>query len=215
MKHRFIKIVFLFISLAVCMACEQEPKNQDALIKNLIDKSPNPLENFELIDLNCDNINNLLIEIFIEDQDVRHTGTRDRKEVDAENLQKFVSLVEKCGFPTQDELTDYRSKYAVFLTLQHSSPEWIAYYYKDFEHATHSGTFDKDLLAYLEDRFLMSHNQPQTYGTQLQSDGSLYLLFDPENVDKRREAREFKESLSTYLKRHGLDYNTEISKFTE
>ena len=128
MKHRFIKIIFMFTSLAVFMACKQESKNQDALIKNLIDKSPNPLENFELIDLNCDNINNLLIEIFIEDQDVRHTGTRDRKEVDAENLQKFVSLVEKCGFPTQDELTDYRSKYAVFLTLQHSSPEWIAYY---------------------------------------------------------------------------------------
>lgn len=197
------------------MACEQEPKNQDALIENLIDASPNPLEDFELIDVGCDNTNDLLIEIFTEDQDVRHTGTRDREEVDAENLQKFVSLVETCGFPTENELTDYKSRYAVFLVLQHSPPEWIAYYYKDFEHATLLGTFDKDLLAYLEDRFLMSHNQPQTYGTQLQSDGSLYLLFDPKNVDKRREAMEFKESLSTYLKRHGLDYNTEISKFKE
>lgn len=60
----------------------------------------------------------------------------------------------------------------------------------------------------------MSHNQPQSYGTQLQADGSLYLLFDPKNVDKRREAMEFKESLSTYLKRHGLEYDTEISRYS-
>jgi len=213
--HKFIKSIFLFCLLGVyCMACKENANDQEVLMESLINESPNPLENFELIAVECDNVNNLLIEIFIEDQDVRHTGTRDREEVDAENLQKFVSIVEKCGFPSKGELTDYRSKYAVFLVLQHSSPEWIAYYYKDFENATLSGTIEKDLLAYLQDRFLMSHNKPQIYGTQLQN-GSLYLLSDPKNVNKRREAMGFKESLKTYLERHGLDYDTEISKYLE
>lgn len=200
-----------FVFILLLLNCSKNIKNQDVLIQNLIEASPNPLENFHLIDVECENVNQLLIEIFIEDQDVRHTGTRDREEVDAENLQKFVSIVEKCGFPSKDKLTDYRSKYAVFLVLQHASPEWIAYYYKDFKNATLSGAIEKDLLAYLQDRFLMSHNQPQIYGTQLQADGSLYLLMDPKSVNERRERMNFKESLKTYLERHGLDYDTEIS----
>jgi len=212
---KFAPFYFLFgLLIFLFVGCKENNSQQNELIENLIEASPNPLENFELIDVECNNVNHLLVEIFKEDQDVRHLGTRDMEEVNAENLQKFVSIVEKCGFPTQEELTDYRSKYAVFLVLQHSSPEWIARYYKDFENAVMSGALEKDLLAYLQDRFLMNHNKPQIYGTQLQN-GSLYLLSDPENVNKRREDMGFKESLETYLKRHGLDYNTEISRYLQ
>ncbi|MDR6301653.1 hypothetical protein [Mesonia maritima] len=206
------KICILLFFLIAITACKEEDNHQDELIERLIEKTSIPLKNFKYIDVNCENTSELLVEIFNEDQDVRNTGTKDREQIDFINLQTFVSLVEKCGFPTKKDFTNYKSKYAVFVVLQHTQREWIAYYFKDFKKATQSGAIEKKYLAYLKDRFLLLHNKPQIYGTQLQN-GKLYKLYDPENVEKRREKMEFDESLETYLEDHGLDYETEISKY--
>ena len=73
----------------------------------------------------------------------------------------------------------------IWLVLQHSDSDIMAYFYSDLKRYSDRGLVDKAGMATLEDQLLMFHGYKQIYGTQVRVSG-LYDLEDPTNVNKRR-----------------------------
>ena len=180
------------------------------LIDSLISTYDEPIKTATLVPVNCDNIGTQLLELYERDQSIRNSVDGDIEKADYENLLLMVSLFEQCGFPDNREVKDFRGYLGIFLILQHSEPKWIAHYYDDFVKIINQGRLPKDFLALLHDRFLLWNNLPQIYGTQIQ-DGHLYPLMDLQRVHQFRAEMGFKESLTEYLDRQGLDIEKEFN----
>ncbi|PRP67284.1 hypothetical protein BST86_09330 [Nonlabens agnitus] len=185
----------------------------DKLIDSLVNLYPDPISKFNLRQVSCKNLNDDFLNIYYKDQKVRNEGVGNMETVDHENLQNLVSIIEKCGFPKSGQLRDFRGYLGIFVVLQHSDPEWIAFYYNDFKDLVNNGSIPRDFLALLQDRFLLLNDQPQIYGTQMQN-GKLYKLVDPESVGQRRRNMGFTETLSVYLSKHGLKLKDELKRLS-
>ncbi|MDX8554361.1 hypothetical protein MK851_12095 [Tenacibaculum sp. 1B UA] len=207
-KHLLLVILFVLIF----SSCSKYRENKHELVINdLIQNYEKPKIDFDLYDIDCEKIDDLLTEIYKNDQDVRNNGVGNMEDVDDKNLQIFTSIVLKCGFPNKQQIKSKESEIAIFLVIQHSSPEWIAYYYKQFISAVESGVLNKNFLPFIQDRFLSYNNKPQIYGTQIK-DEHLYMLSDPYGVNKRRKKMGLGE-IESYLESFGLDFETEIKRF--
>lgn len=203
------KIIFVFI-IFLYASCKNNFDKEEYL-DNVFKKVDKPLVKFPLIDLDCSKQDSLYLSIYLKDQDVRINGLEDYEIIDQQNLQLFVSLVEECGFPHDENFTDFRSYSGIFVVLQHNDAEWIAYYYKDFKKLIENGKLPLSVLALLEDRFLLLNNQPQLYGTQIK-DGKLYKVINPLELKQRRKNMNFNESIEDYLYGYFLNYDEEIQR---
>lgn len=167
----------------------------------------------ELIDIDCSNKQDILQTVFESDQDMRTSGGTFDPEVDRQNLITVISLIEKCGMPTLQDVNNTQMS-AIWLTLQHGDNENRKKYLPLLELAAENGDLKLTQIAMMKDRTLMMDGQPQVYGTQVtQRDGQwvLYELSDPETVNKRRAEIGF-EPLQDYLKNWDIEFAVEQVK---
>jgi len=95
--------------------------------------------------------------------------------------------------------------------LQHSNK--ISEYLPIIKKAGEEGEIPMNLVAMMEDRYLMNEGMPQVYGTQGRMDDSkeyIWPIDDPENVNTRREQAGFDTTIEEYAKQlFGPDFEYE------
>lgn len=158
-----------------------------------------PLNNIQIIEIDCKNLDAIYAEVDSSDQAVRK-NRGDIGAVDTKNLQMVISAISACGFTPKHMKT-------LWMIFQHAPPEVVSYYYQDLVAFSERGNLSKTSLAMLQDKMLMRHGYKQLYGTQLLSQ-QLYKLEDPDNVNKRRAAMGMGK-LENFLKIWNLDFEAE------
>lgn len=165
----------------------------------------NPFIGIELIDIDCKKLDELYEGIRQSDQKVRNEGGN-MVEIDSFNQRLVISALNKCGWREQYLET-------IWLIFQHSETEIIAHYYPILKSYSEAGALSKVSIAFMEDRLLMYTGYKQVYGSQL-SNGQLYNLEDPENVNARR-AEVGLGPIEDYISNWGLDLDTELARMRE
>jgi len=77
-----------------------------------------------------------------------------------------VSTIEKCGFSTAKEVGSC-GFLATWLTIQHSSLQYMLTYEGQFDEAVVRGELSIRTHVILKDRILLDKGLPQKYGTQV------------------------------------------------
>lgn len=132
-------------------------------------------------------------------------------EVDSINLIKVEKIINEHGYPGKSMVGEPANQ-TVWYVIQHSSK--IPDYLPMIKEAAAKGDLDQDLVAMMEDRYLMQNGKAQIYGTQGTTLGReadainiIWPIEDPSNVNQRREAVGFQESVESYGKRlYGDDF---------
>ena len=158
-------------------------------------------------DINCDQISELLDSVMISDQRVRRNDVplKEMVKVDYDNLSTVVSILESCGMPNLETVTKNQLR-AIFFALQHSpESKYREKYFPLIQMAVVNGDLHKEMLALMSDRILMHNDHPQIFGTQIQGD-QLYKLYNPENVNVRREAMDM-SPIEEYLELFDLKFD--------
>ncbi len=161
-------------------------------------------------DIDCSEVPTLLDSVAISDQRVRTDASasfREKVETDYENLSTVVSIIESCGLPGLDELTQSQFN-AIWMALHHSpETQYMKEYFPLFKEAKSNGDMRPQDYATVRDRMLMRDGKPQIYGTQIRN-GKLYNLSDPEYVNQRREEVRLGQ-IEGYLARFNIEFNIE------
>ncbi len=161
--------------------------------------STNPLANIDLIAIDCNRLDSIYAEVERTDQEVRNEGGNGQA-VDRINQQIVISTLTTCGWSEAHLHT-------IWLVFQHAPTNLMAYYYPTLKEYSLQGKIERRTLALMEDRLLMNHGYPQIYGSQI-SNGYLYDLADPDNVNKRR-AEIGLEPIEDYLSYWDLNFEKE------
>lgn len=129
-----------------------------------------------------------------------------------ESQSQFIQILKNYGFPSIDLVGKLGSTYA-FLIYQHINPEFIIKYYPYIKKSFENHSIDSVEFAMATDRYLLWKNKKQIYGTQcIRSTETekyfpgktiLYPTKDFQNVNKRRIAMGFKETVEEYAERLG------------
>lgn len=164
---------------------------------------------FPEVEVDCNDLINILDEVYHADQDTRLNGGIDDA-VDRQNLKIVISIIKTCGMPTTAS-TSEKSMHAIWLVFQHSPHEFRKAYFPYLKEAADNGDYKANRMALMEDRLLMGEGEPQIYGSQLRGSGpngefELWELKDPEYVDQRR-AEAGLGPLADYLSRWGVEFN--------
>jgi len=159
----------------------------------------NPLSQFKMVEINCDQLDSMYSEVRKLDQEVRNEGGN-MQTTDSTNRQAVVSAISKCGF-TEDHIQ------TIWLVFQHSPSELMAYYYPYLKEFSEKGILRKSSIALMEDRLLMNNGYKQIYGSQIRG-GTLYNLESPDSVNFRRASMQL-GSIEDYIARWGLDFEEE------
>lgn len=162
----------------------------------------NPLSQFATVDIDCNDLDNLYADVQNKDQESR-LNADDMQRVDIESQQKVISAINKCGI-TENHLS------TIWLVLQHSNSDVMAYFYSDLKRLSQKGMIDKGSIAAMEDQLLMFHGYKQVYGTQINIEG-LYNMEDPTNVNKRRTAVGL-GPIEEYIAKWGMSFEEEMTK---
>ncbi len=125
---------------------------------------------------------------------------------------QFVQILKNYGFPSIDLVGKLGSTNA-FLIYQHINPKFILKYYPYIKKSFENHSIDSVEFAMATDRYLLWKNKKQIYGTQcIRSTETekyfpgktiLYPIKDFQNVNKRRIAMGFKETVEEYAERLG------------
>ncbi len=161
----------------------------------------------DYIEVDCNKKSEILSEVYKSDQKIRREGEliKYAKE-DHRNQELVISIIEKCGMPTLNEVTQEQMN-AIWLGLQHNAEnKYRIKYFPLIEKAVKNGDLSKEQYALMKDRILMHEGKPQIFGSQIKN-GKLYDLESPETVDKRRQEMGL-EPIEDYLKRFDISYNT-------
>lgn len=164
----------------------------------------------ELIDIDCEQKQELLQRVYESDQHMRTDGGTIDSEIDRQNLTTVISLIEKCGMPTLEEVDDVQMS-AIWVVFQHGDNDSRKKYLPLLEESAKNGDLKPTQIAMMKDRTMMMDGEPQVYGTQVSKNGEewvLYELSNPETVNKRREEMGF-EPIQEYLKRWDIEFNIE------
>ncbi|MEX0996327.1 MAG: DUF6624 domain-containing protein [Flavobacteriaceae bacterium] len=181
--------------------------------KELIERIQKAVEyqpTIELVHVDCEQKQEILQKVFESDQSMRTDGRTINPEIDRQNLTTVISLIEKCGMPTLDEV-DVVQMRAIWLVFQHGDNANRKKYLPLLEQSAKNGDLKKTQIAMMKDRTMMMDGEPQVYGTQVTKKGNkwvLYELSNPETVNKRRSEMGF-EPLQDYLKRWDIEFNVE------
>ena len=119
-----------------------------------------------------------------------------------ENQKELVRLLDKYGWPTTSEVTEYAAAGAA-LIINHGSHKMRVKYFPMLEAAFKKGEAQPLRYAKMKDRLLVEEGKKQLYGTQLKfvkGKKELYPIQDPGKVDQRRKKIGL-EPLKPYLKK--------------
>ncbi len=160
----------------------------------------------DIIEVDCSKKHQILSEVYESDQRIRKSNEliKYAKE-DHRNQELVISIIEKCGMPTLNEVTQKHMD-AIWLGLQHSNKKVRKKYFPQVEKAVENGDLSKQQYALMKDRILMDEGKPQIYGSQIKN-GKLYKLENPETVNERRQEMGLKP-IEEYLKYFGIKYET-------
>lgn len=184
---------------------EEDKKLQKEIKKAIEYQKP-----IQLVDIDCQNASGILQNVFDSDQEMRTNNGTINPEIDRQNLTAVISLIEKCGMPTLEEVNDVQMS-AIWLVFQHGDNANRKKYLPLLEKSAQNGNFKATQIAMMKDRTLMMDGKPQVYGTQVTKKGSqwvLYELSNPETVNKRRAEIGFRP-LEEYLERWDIEFNIE------
>lgn len=128
-----------------------------------------------------------------------------------ENTEKLLELLDKYGWPTASQVTEYAAAGAA-LIINHTNHEIRAKYFPLLEQAFKEGEAQPLRYAKMKDRLLVEEGKEQLYGTQWSFENSKRVphpIEEPEYVDKRR-AEVGLGPLSVYLnERFDIEWNVE------
>jgi len=158
------------------------------------------------IEIDCTQKRHLLIDVFNRDQAMRNGTMEFDEQKEHMNLEIILSLIEDCGIPTLEEVSDVELA-AVWVVLQHGPAKYQKKYIPLLEESARRGDIKWSVIALMKDRALMHDGLPQKYGSQIIG-RSLYTLEDPECVNQRRMEMDM-EPLEDYLQRFGIEFNVE------
>lgn len=129
--------------------------------------------------------------------------------IDSTNLMAVENIIKKHGYPGKS-LVGAPTNTSAWYVIQHS--EKIGEYLPVIKKAAKNNELPFAKVAMMEDRYLMSNNEPQIYGTQGRSfkEGSVTVIWpikDPENVNQRRKEAGFETTVEEGAKRlYGEDF---------
>lgn len=164
-----------------------------------------PLGRFATINIDCNDLDQMYSQIQSKDDQSR-LNVDDMQRVDIESQQKVLSALNQCGL-TEAHLS------TIWLVLQHSDSDIMAYFYTDLKRLSKAGKIEKSKIAAMEDQLLMFHGHKQVYGTQITVKG-LYDMEDPANVNKRR-ATVGLGPIEEYIARWQLNFEDELKRMGE
>ena len=112
--------------------------------------------------------------------------------INNDNQDRLNKIIETGGWPDPNKIPKEASN-AAFLVAQHCADlDKQIQFYEQYKSANYTDSGTTRNLAYMEDRINLRKGLLQHYGTQsaVNSDGESYLpdLFDPENLNARRES---------------------------
>lgn len=126
----------------------------------------------------------------------------------AENEELLPKLLDKYGWPSATEVTEYAAAGAA-LIINHADHALRVKYFPMLEDAFQKGEAQPLRYAKMKDRLLVEEGKMQLYGTQMKFENMTrvpYPILDPEHVDQRR-AKIGLGPLAPYLKkRFGVDW---------
>jgi len=170
--------------------------------------------NIELVDIDCKKIEEILDSIYILDQEMRQNGNSINLEIDNQNINKVISIINKCGMPTLDNVNTHQMD-AIWLVFQHTQHSIIKEYFPLFQESAKNGNTKLSHIALMTDRLLMNEGKPQLYGSQIQqackNKWEIYDLDKPKTVDKRRHEMGLKP-LSEYVSYWGIEFTVKQIK---
>ncbi|HKL91029.1 MAG TPA: DUF6624 domain-containing protein [Allomuricauda sp.] len=183
---------------------------EDKKLQERIQKAFEYQPPIELVDVDCTKKQEILQEVFESDQSMRTNDGTIKPEIDRQNLTTVISLIEKCGMPTLNEVDDIQMS-AIWVVFQHGDNANRKKYLPLLEQSAKNGDLKATQIAMMKDRTLMMDGEPQVYGTQVTKNGNewvLYKLSNPETVNKRRAEMGF-GPLQDYLERWDIKFNIE------
>jgi len=129
---------------------------------------------------------------------------------DSINEKRVHEIINQYGWPGIS-LVGEKANTAVWLVIQHTSPETQELYLPYLRESVKRGESSAYDLAYLEDRILSNKGLPQKFGTQIDinpetGEYKLYKLEDPKNVNVRR-AEIGLEPIEKYLKMFNIEFD--------
>ena len=166
-----------------------------------------PIPKVVLRSVDCENICIILDSVYEQDQKIRKEETDFYEFVkkDHENLERVVSIIENCKFPSLNEVSQNQMD-AIWLSLHHApDKQYVKKYFPLLENAKNNGDISGEAFATIQDRILMDDGEPQLYGTQIE-DGKLYDLYEPEFVNQRRKILSM-EPIEEYLKFYYIEFS--------
>jgi hypothetical protein len=181
---------------------------KDKILQQKIKEAVEYQPPIELVDIDCDNVQEILQNVFDSDQGMRTNGGEINPITDRENLTTVISLIERCGMPTLKEVTDVQMS-AIWVVFQHGDNANRKKYLPLLEKSAKNRDLKATQIAMMKDRTLMNDGEPQVYGTQVTKNGDKWILYNlenPETVNKRRAEMGF-EPLQDYLKRWDIEFN--------
>lgn len=160
----------------------------------------------DFIEVDCKRKSEILSMVYESDQRIRKENNliKYAKE-DHRNQELVVSIIEKCGMPSLDEVTQ-KEMDAIWLALQHTVKKYRIKYFPQIEKAVENGDLSKEQYAIMKDRILMDQGKPQIYGSQIKN-GKLYTLESPEFVNDRRKKMGM-EPIEKYLEYYNIDFDS-------
>ncbi len=161
---------------------------------------------FNIIDVDCSKKQQILSDVYDSDQRIRKANEfiKYAKE-DHRNQELVISIIEKCGMPTLNEVTQKQMN-AIWLGIQHTTKEHRKKYFPLIEKAVENGDLSKQQYALMKDRILMDDGKPQIYGSQIKN-GKLYKLENPKTVNERRKEMGM-GTIEEYLQLFEIEYNS-------
>ncbi|MEZ4993069.1 MAG: DUF6624 domain-containing protein [Saprospiraceae bacterium] len=167
---------------------KRTPKD-DTLLNDLY----NGVGNSEIVirDVDCSNQRTLLEQVGMRAYLVRQNGIVTDFDANRQNLETVMSIIEKCGMPTLQEVDSTHMQILWEVFQYAAGQKYRKKYFHQLKAAALRGDLDLLDVASLEDRILASDGQPQRYGTYLVQNPEtdlleLYQLEAPEQVDLRR-----------------------------
>ena len=144
----------------------------------------------------------------VMDQKAMHAMWEKMQILDTANQLRLDEIVKQHGWPEKKDV-GAKAVYAAFIVVQHSPRESMKRYAPMVQKAVERGDLPRADFAMFDDRLRMYYDQPQRYGTQLNTDGkgvrTFWPIEDEANVDKRRAEFGY-EPLAEYAKRYKVLY---------
>lgn len=160
----------------------------------------------EIVEVDCFKKGKILDSVYLSDRRIRQQNVSITQfgQEDHRNQEMVISIIEKCGMPTLNEVSKTQME-AIWFALQHTNKKHRKKYFPKIEAAVKNGDLSKEKYALMKDRILMDEGKPQIYGSQIKN-GKLYKLESPEKVNERRKEMEM-GPIEEYLKNFNIKYS--------